>query len=123
MGILGGDICRLPYSGDFFPWKSPALYFWSKQTGTEIWGGVAFCYFAIYSYTFVFKSKGQRLVLIRNSSKTCTSELFKSQNNKEQVKRIAEKEVKEDENYFNFFLDLFLLSTSLTYREVLNQVN
>lgn len=65
--------------------------------------GVAFCYFAIYSYTFVFKGKGQRLVLTRNNSKTYISELFKSQNNKEQVKKIAEKEVKEDKNYFDIF--------------------
>lgn len=68
--------------------------------------GIALCYFAVCSYTFVFKIKGQRLVLIINTSKTCILQLFKSQNNKEQVKRIAEKEVREDANYFNFFFRL-----------------
>lgn len=30
------------YSGDFFPWKSHALYFWLKQTETEIFWELLF---------------------------------------------------------------------------------
>lgn len=83
--------------------------------------GFAFHYFAIYNYTFVFKSKGQRLLLDRNTSTTCVLELFKSQNNKKQVKRFAGKEVRENENYFNIFCISFCYSHLL--QRGFNQVN
>lgn len=78
----------------------PCIWGWN-QLRQKYFGGGAFCFFTIYSYTCVLKSKGQRVVLIRNISKMCISELFKSQNKKS---IIAEKEAREDEKKINILV-------------------